>query len=443
MPLDPFQSTLSLSSTQATTSIEMSAMRKIRRRVLPFVFTMYITAFLDRANVAFAKLDMSSQLGFADDVYGFGAGLFFIGYLLLEVPGGLIVQRWGARRWFARILFSWGLCSALMGFIHTASQFYVARFILGVAEAGFFPGVIVYLNQWFPRQYRGRAMARFIIAIPVSLALGGPVSGLILKLNWFGLSGWRWVFILEGVPAVALGFITLLYLTDRPEEARWLTNDEKKWISQELEEEKKRKSAFAKLTILQALHHRPVIFLALITFSVNIASQGFYLWLPTTVQKASGYPTYLAATISGLPFAMGILSLLFFSWSSDRFQERYWHTALPLILGGCCFTLTSIPSITFGWLLACLCATAFFYNGFSPSYWVLTTMTLSESAAAAAIGFINCFSGLGGFSGPYVIGKILGAGIPFNRVVFLISAGFIFAGVLTLLLKKFPASRRS
>jgi len=425
-----------LNSFQAPGSVESTAMRKIRRRILPFVFILYVVAFLDRANVAYAKLEMSKQLGFSEAVYGFGAGLFFAGYLLLEIPGGLIVQKWGARRWFARILLSWGLCTTLTGFIHTATHFYVARFVLGVAEAGFFPGVIVYLNQWFPSKYRGRAMARFVMAIPVSLAFGGPISGLILKLSWFGLPGWRWVFLLEGIPAMVLGVMTLYYLTDRPQQANWLTPEEIGWVNQELEEEKKKKRALAKLTIFQAFRQRPVIVLSLMTFFINIGGQGFYLWLPSTVQKASGYSSQMASIVSGLPFAMGIVSLLLFSWSSDRLQERYWHTALPLILGGCFFILTAIPSLSFGWLLILLCMTSFFIYGFIPSYWVLTTMTLSESAAAAAVGFINCFTALGGFLGPTLIGNMLSFGIPFTGVIFLIASCYVVAGSLTFALKR-------
>jgi ACS family tartrate transporter-like MFS transporter len=227
----------------ALTSGADNIRRKIAWRILPFIFTLYIIASLDRANVAYAKLTMMADQGFSEAVFGFGAGIFFAGYLLFEIPGALIVERWSARRWFARILITWGLCAVLVGFIRTASQFYAARFFLGLAEGGFFPGIIVYLTHWFCARDRARALAAFILAIPVSLSLGGPISALILRLDWFGLAGWRWVFILEGLPAILFGVVALVYLTDQPREAAWLEPEERKWIIAELESEKDAKRA--------------------------------------------------------------------------------------------------------------------------------------------------------------------------------------------------------
>src|ERR1700676_286507 len=221
MPIDPL-------------TLEDRTMKKIRRRILPWVFLLYVIAFLDRANVAFAKLTMSADLAFSEAVYGLGAGLFFLGYFLLEIPGALIVQKFGARRWTARIMVSWGICTMLVGLVHTANQFYITRFILGAAEAGFFPGIILYLSQWFPSQHRGRATAGFLIASPIALTIGGPIAGLILKLNWFHLQGWQWVFILEGIPAILLGLATLWVMTDRPQLATWLEPEERDWVLNEL-----------------------------------------------------------------------------------------------------------------------------------------------------------------------------------------------------------------
>ena len=230
----------------ATDLVGKRTRSKIVRRVLPFLCLLYLAAYLDRANVAFAKLTMTADLHFSEAVYGFGAGIFFLGYLLLEIPGALIVERWGARRWFARILVTWGLCTIVVGFVRTPLQFYGARFLLGVAEAGFYPGIIVYLTHWFARGDRAKAMAGFIVAIPVSLVLGAPISALILKLHWLGLPGWRWVFILEGLPAIVLGIVTFFYLTDRPRDAMWLEPEERAWITQELEREKAEKIAAGK-----------------------------------------------------------------------------------------------------------------------------------------------------------------------------------------------------
>ena len=302
-------------------SLEDRTMKKIRRRILPWVFLLYVIAFLDRANVAFAKLTMSDDLRFSEAVYGLGAGLFFLGYFLLEIPGALIVQKFGARKWTARIMVSWGLCTILVGFVRTANEFYITRFILGAAEAGFFPGIIVYLSQWFPTRHRGRATAKFLIASTIALTIGGPIAGLILKLDWLGLRGWQWVFILEGIPAIVCGIATLYVMTDRPQQAKWLASEERDWLLNELEAERIRKAGFGKFTIWQAIKHPTVLLFALIIFLANVGIQGFFLWLPTTVQKASGMSPAISAVVSGLPFGVAVITVLIASWSSDRRNE--------------------------------------------------------------------------------------------------------------------------
>lgn len=411
-------------------------MKKIMRHIMPLVFLLYIVAFIDRANVAYAKLTMTVDLGFSEAVYGLGAGLFFIGYLVLEIPGALIVQRWGARWWMARILVTWGLCTILVGFVKTPTQFYVTRLMLGCAEAGFFPGIIVYLNQWFPNQYRARAMARFVVASPVALAIGGPLAGLILRMNAFGLPAWRWLFILEGLPAILLGILTPILMINKPQDAKWLTPEERQWVTAELEEEKRRKLAYGKYTIWQALRHRAVLALAAITFLANIGIQGFFLWLPTTVQKASGLPPYLSAIVSGLPFTAAIAAMLLSSWSSDRTRERCLHVALPLLAAAILFPITTISSLSFGWLLFWLCLTSFAIYGFGPPFWTLPTAILGDAAAAAAVGLVNCASGLGGFVGPVVVGTILSGNRPFSVAVFFLSACFMMGSLVTLAVRR-------
>src|SRR5258706_10331555 len=230
------------------TSIESITKRKITRRLLPFLIVLFMVAFIDRVNVGYANLEMSKDLGFNPEIFGFGAGIFFIGYFLLEIPGTLMVEKWSARKWLARIIISWGFLASLTGFIETATHFYIARFLLGMAEAGFFPGVIVYLGHWFRDRDRARTVAMFMSALPISTIIGGPLSGLILGVNWLGLAGWRWVFILEGIPAVVLGIVTLFYLTDRPRQAKWLTQEESEWIAGELDRECLAKKAVKKHT---------------------------------------------------------------------------------------------------------------------------------------------------------------------------------------------------
>src|SRR3990172_12926732 len=229
------------------------ARRRIARRLLPFLFALYIIAFLDRVNVAYAALSMTRDLGFTAEVFGFGAGIFFIGYFLLEIPGALLVEKWSARGWIARILITWGIATVVIGMVHTAQQFYWARFFLGMAEAGFFPGIIVYLTHWFRAAERAKAVALFMAAIPISNMIGAPLAGVILGVDWAGLPGWRWIFFLEGIPAIVCGVITIFYLTDRPQQARWLPADERQWILAELEREKLQKKAGRSFTVWQAL----------------------------------------------------------------------------------------------------------------------------------------------------------------------------------------------
>jgi ACS family tartrate transporter-like MFS transporter len=417
---------------KAVPTVETRAMKKIMARILPLVFLLYIIAFLDRANVAYAKLTMSSDLGFSEAVYGLGAGLFFAGYVLFEVPGALIVQRWGARLWMTRIMITWGLCTILVGISGTARQFYATRFLLGAAEGGFFPGIVVYLNGWFPSKYRATALARYVMAAPIALAMGGPIAGLILKANWFGLHGWRWVFILEGVPAIAIGIALPFIMTDRPQQAGWLAPEEQQWVVQELAEEKRRKAASGKITAWRALHHPSVLLLAAVTLTANIGIQGFFLWLPSTVQRASGFSPYLSSAVSGLPFLAAVAGQAFFGWSSDRMQERIWHTAVPLALAGILFPITSGQHLPFAWLLFWLCASSVMIYGFGPPFWTLPTLTLGDSAAAAGLGLVNAFGGLGGFVGPTIVGALLTAGYPFSVSVIFLSACFLAAGVLTL-----------
>lgn len=421
----------SLASVAVPETVADRAMRKIRWRILPLVFVMYVVCFVDRANVGQAKLTMSQEAWFSEWVFGFGAGIFFVGYLVLEIPGALIVERYGARRWMARILISWGVCTMLVGCVNSANQFFGARFLLGAAEAGFFPGVIVYLNQWFPARYRAQAMGRFVMASPVALAIGGPMAGAILNLHWLGLASWRWVFILEGIPAVVLGVLTLRVMTDRPQQAAWLSAEERDWLVNELEGEKRRKAAFGEFTIWQALRQPNVLVLAAMTMLANIGIAGFFFWLPTTLEKASELSASAAAALSGLPFVMALVAQQVCSWSSDRTGERYLHTALPLIVAGCVFPITTLAGLPLGWLLFWLCVSAFAIYGFGPSYWVLPTLTLGESAAAAAVGFINCFSAVGGFVGPTVVGRLLKEGYSFNVAVVGLSACFVAAGTLT------------
>jgi MFS transporter, ACS family, tartrate transporter len=416
--------------------------RKISRRILPYLFVLYIVAYLDRANVAFAKLPMTADLRFSESVFGFGAGIFFLGYLLLEIPGALIVERWSARKWIARILVTWGLCTVLVGFVRTPNQFYLARFLLGTAEAGFYPGVIIYLTHWFAPRDRARAMAGFVVAIPVALALGAPVSAAILQIDWFGLAGWRWIFILQGLPAIVLGFVTPWYLTDHPREAQWLEPAEREWISGELDAERQRKREAGHTAMWRALREPNVLLLALALSIGNIGAYAFVFWLPTTIRRASGMPVALSTVSSMLPFIFGLVSIVLCGRSSDRTGERKLHAAIPLVAAGVFFALSAVPGQPFALVLLWLCLTAAGVYAFPPPFWVLPTITLGESAAALGIGTINAIGNLGGFIGPTVVGYLLSRDWPYQVGMSFLAACFAISGGLLLAVRTRATPRK-
>ncbi len=408
--------------------------KRINRRLMPFLFILYIVAFLDRINVSFAGLDMTRELGFSNEVFGFGAGIFFVGYVLLEIPGTLLVELWSARKWIARIMISWGFVAALTGLVHTANQFYWARFLLGVAEAGFFPGVIVYLTHWYRNQDRARAIGMFMSAIPISQIVGAPVSGLLMKIHWLGYSGWRWLLILEGLPAVVLGFVTLFYLTDRPEQARWLADDERDWIVGELRREQEAKQRVLKLSVWRAFYHRDVLLLTAVYFLGATAQYGFGLWLPKIIQKLSGFSSFEVSMISAIPYLASWPAMLFIGWNADRTGARRGHAAICYLACGLGLagTLVTGSSVALGSMMFSLAAMG--VNGRLPAFWALPTSILGGATAAACVGAINCIGNLGGFVGPYVLGFLSAhsGGSYASGVLFL--AGTAWVGAMLLLL---------
>src|ERR1051326_5854777 len=341
-----------------TLTVADRARRRVVLRLMPYLFLLYIIAYLDRVNVSYAALTMKGDLSFTDDVMGFGAGIFFIGYVLLEIPGTILVEKWSARGWIARIMISWGIVAILMGFIQTKSQFYSARFILGAAEAGFFPGIIVYFSHWFRYENRAKAVALFMAAIPIANIVGSPVSGLLLGINWLGLPGWRWLFILEGVPAIIFGIVTIFYLTDWPHQARWLPDDERAWLTSELEREKQAKQKVHSHSILEALRHREVILLTLAYFFIVTANYGLNFWLPTIIKRLSGTTNFVVTLISALPYCVALVAILLLGWSSDRTKERRWHTALCMIAAsvGLLLSVVAQGQVAIAVLMFCLAA---------------------------------------------------------------------------------------
>jgi len=391
----------------AATTLEQSARRRIAVRLLPFLWLLYVIAFLDRVNVAYGALQMSHDLRFSDRVFGLGAGIFFIGYVLLEIPGAIIVERWSARRWIARIMISWGIISAMVGFVSTSRQFYTVRFLLGAAEAGFFPGLVVYLSHWFTRRDLAKALALFFAALPMANFIGAPLAGRILRIHWYGFEGWRWLFILEGVPAVILGIITIFYLTDWPTQARWLLPEEREWITSELHREKREKIAVRSYTILQALGHRDVLILTVAYFLSVTGYYGFVMWFPTILKRGSGFSVPVVTLLAAIPYAAALLANLANGWHSDRTQERRWHTASVLFGGSVSLLLAIVFGSHFFLQLGFFTVFAACVHSFQPTFWALPTLTLGESAAAAAIGLINSLGNLGGFVGPFIVGYLV------------------------------------
>jgi D-galactonate transporter len=414
--------------------------RRIATRLMPFLFILYIIAFLDRVNVSYAALDMKGDLGFSDTVLGYGLGVFFVGYFLLEIPGTLIVERWSARKWIARIMVSWGILATWMGFIHGETEFYWLRFFLGAAEAGFFPGIIVYLSHWFRYEDRAKAVAMFMSAIPVSNVIGSPVSGLILGINWLGLPGWRWVFILEGIPAVILGFVTLFYLTDRPHQAKWLPDEERRWITEELERERALKRKARPLSILQAMRTPEVLLLVATYFFIVTGFYGFTLWLPTMIKRMSGLPNLTVTFLAIIPYAVALAAMLFNGWHSDHTGERRWHCAIPIFIAGAALGTAALASGLIGpehlgLSIALFSIVAAGGLAYLPAFWALPTAFLTESAAAAAIGLINSFGNLGGFVGPYAVGYLQTATGSFSGGMLCLSASMILSSVVVLLIR--------
>ncbi|MGC1491929.1 MAG: MFS transporter [Candidatus Acidiferrum sp.] len=407
-----------------------SARRRIAWRLLPFLFLLYIIAFLDRMNISAAALEMPRDMGFDDKIVGLGAGMFFIGYVVLEIPGALIAERWSARRWLARIMISWGIITALMAFIHTAREFYMARFLLGAAEAGFLPAVIVYVSHWFRYRDRARAIAVFYAASPLSFVVGTPLAGLLLGITWLNLRGWRWLFILEGVPAVVFGVITIFYLTDWPREAHWLSREERDWISSELEREKLAKQKIRNHTIWQAFAQRDVILLTLCYLCATTGGYGVSFWLPSILKRLSGQSDLRVTLLAALPYLAGFLAQQLNGWHSDRTLDRRWHAAAPIFLCGVFLLL----AVIFGSHLP-IAVTLFVFVGagyyaFHPCFWAVPTAFLSESAAAASIGLINSLGNLGGFFGPLVMGYLVNRTHSFQAGLLFLVGSLCLSGIL-------------
>jgi MFS transporter, ACS family, tartrate transporter len=410
--------------------------RKVGWRLLPFLFILYIVNYVDRTNLAYAALGMSRELGFNDHVFGLGAGIFFISYLALQIPGALLVERWSARRMISATMIAWGSLTVLTALVHTPTQLYVARFVLGAAEAGFFPGVIVYLSHWFIFEDRAKATSNFMGAIPLSAALGSPLAGWILGRGWLDIPGWRWLFVIEGAPAILLGVIAFFFLTDWPREATWLALEQRQWLEQKLREETPRSTRA--ITVWQAMRSPTIAWMASLTFLAYIGQYTFVFWFPTMLKRMTGSTDMRVGMLGVLPYLAAFVAMQVNGWHSDKQAERRWHSALPLFVAGIAYFFLSIPGhgvvVTIGWFTI-----AGLLIAYISTFWAMPTEIMSHAEAATAVGFINSVGSIAGFVGPYIFGYVYTqSGGSFSWGLRLVMAAILIAGFMILRLPKRP-----
>ena len=423
-------------------ALEIRTVAKVTRRIVPFLVVCYFVAYLDRVNVGFAALAMNHDLGLSQTAFGFGAGIFFIAYFIFEVPSNLLLERFGARKWIARIMLSWGILSGAMAFIpaiaHTTglgnkNTFYLLRVLLGAAEAGFFPGIIFYLTLWFPAQYRARIVGYFMAAIPLSTVIGAPISGVLLYLHGgLGLAGWQWLFIIEAVPAIILAGVVFFYLTDWPADAAWLATDERNWLAGRLELERRQRQAVRDFSVRQSLVNPRVLGLSLVYFGAVATNYGLSFFLPQIV-KAFGLNTLLTTLVSAAPYAVGLIGMVWWGRRSDRVVERRYHAAFPLFIAAAGIAAsTALDNPTLKMISLCVAGFGIFAN--LPVFWTLPTAFLSGAAAAAGIAVINSIGNLAGFAGPFAMGWIKDqTGSYAGGLLLLAALGLIAMGILLMI----------
>ena len=416
------------------------ALRKITLRLVPFLFLLYIIAYLDRINVGFAALQMQGQLGFNDNIYGNGAGAFFLGYFFFQVPSNLILQKLGAKRWICILMITWGVISCCMMFIRTPMEFYGMRFLLGLAEAGFFPGVIFYLRSWFPADARARTVAWFMTAATLSPVVGGPISGALLEAhNPHGLAGWQWMFLMEGIPAIIMGAVVLIYLTDRPEIARWLSEQERSWLIGTLEQEKHGAVTESSSNPMSVFSNVNIWLLALTYFGLNTCSYGMSLFLPKMIKNIFTGSTFQIGLLTTIPYIVATISMVLIGFNSDRTGERKFHTGLAALAAACCLVGGAYSTTLIPMLIAMTLAASSQWAMLGP-FWAMPSSMLRGAAAATGIAFINSVGNLGGFFGPKVLGKL-----GFQTGLLIVAATIGTGGIACLLvrLQQGPASKNS
>jgi ACS family tartrate transporter-like MFS transporter len=415
--------------------LEARVLRKVTLRIVPFVMLLYFVAFIDRVNIGFASLTMNKDIGLSPSVYGFGAGIFFWGYFLFEVPSNIALDRIGARIWIARVMITWGLVSAAMALVKGATSFYVLRFLLGAAEAGFFPGIILYLSYWFPARQRAVVTALFMAAAPLSTILGSPVSGALLEMDGLlGVKGWQWLFLLEALPAVLLAFVVLVFLTDRPEQAKWLADDERNWLVKAMKAETASKAATASHSLWRGLADPRVLALSLVYFGTSAGLYTLGVWAPQII-KQFGLSSFAVGCLNAIPPTAAVVAMILWARHSDRTGERTWHVVIPCLLAALGLALAG-TSTGVAAVLAALTLVNIGISSCKPPLWSVPTMFLSGSAAAAGIATINSIGNLGGFVGPAMIGWIKDETGSFAGGLYFVGGLLLLSALLTFLLSR-------
>jgi D-galactonate transporter len=407
---------------------------------MPFLFVCYVFAYVDRVNVGFAKLQMQQDLRMSDAVYGVGAGIFFLGYFIFEIPANMIMQRVGARLWLGPIMILWGVVAACSMFVRSATSFYVLRFVLGIVESGFFPGVILYLTYWYTRQHRAKMVAAFMTAIPLSGVLAGPISGAILAFaaDAGGLRAWQWLFLLEGIPSILAGAVAIFFLDDNPSRAKWLTSDERDLLLDRLEREEatKRSEGESRHRLIDAFKSGQVWLLCVVYFGFVMGNYGLWFWLPQMIKDTLTKDPWKIGLVSVIPWAASAIVMVVYAHHSDITGERRWHLALAGILGGVAFSASRLPGIPGALSLAAIVLAAIAVMCCQSTFWALPTSILSGSAAAGGIAWINSVGNLAGYVSPFIVGHILDATGSMTLALLVLSASCLMAGLVVLLVAK-------
>ena len=413
-------------------TLEQQTIRKVSWRLLPLIIVIYFVAYIDRTNVGFAALTMNKDLGLSAYVFGWGAGIFFLGYFLFEVPSNVILEKVGARVWIARIMITWGIVSGAMAFVQGPVSFVVMRFLLGVAEAGFFPGMILYFTYWFPKAYRARVISALFIAVPGSNAVAAVISGAILDMDGIlGLAGWQWMFIVEAIPAVLLAFVVLAMMTDRPALATWLAPEEREWLETRLQDERRRIESAGHLSLARALMDRRVLALSAIYLTIVTATYGITFFLPQIV-KGIGLSNVMTGLVTAIPYTIGTIGMLLWGASSDRRDERRWHFCVACLLATVGLAGAGLFGSSFLALAFMSVATIGLY-GSKPAFWPMPSTFLTGTAAAGGIALVNSIGNLGGYVGPFIVGWIKDATGSFEAGLYFLAASALLSGIIAYL----------